>query len=277
MNYIFSQLADMKNPQLLYQKTAELSRANPYRMSLWFNEFDEAYEIYKTKTKIKSIIRQIEPYFKHYTSFLDFGCGSGDLAQHIATHYGKMKVSGIDVLDWRTPEIKESKSFTFYKMDILKPTKVSIPRHDIGMMYAVLHHVGNKPNDMILFLNRAKLLIGEKIIVVEDVVFGSESRKLKLSGIDTIKNAASKQPDFKKFLSFDLETQKGIINIVDFLSNALIMGVEGMNFPFGCQKLTDWCNIFESAGFKTDKLKILGFQPHYFHRISNALFVLSKN
>ena len=276
VDHIFTKLEPtISEPSELYELLLKLGRKNPNRDSQWFAEFDQAYDYYKQHGKLPSIGLFLVPNLTGYQSIIDFGCGDGEIAVYLRRLLGLPQISGVDILDWRSDKNRMDQAFKFYQHDF-SDSKIppEIPVHEIGIMHAMLHHVSRDPEKIIGYLQNAKQIISQKILVVEDVLYSPEDNKASLQGMETLQIAARSQPHFAKYLNLSLEEQKAVIIILDLLSNSLAMGVPEMNFPFGAQRLTDWITIFEKSGLKVKEIKVLGFQEHLFHRMSQCLFIL---
>lgn len=276
VNYIFSELVKISsNPTKLYELMQQLGRKQNPRSDFWFKEFDEAYDYYKSNSKLPFIGSFLLPNLRGVKSIIDFGCGDGEIDVYIRQQLGLPEISGVDILDWRSAKNKLDPAFKFYTQDFsMTSNAIEIPAHEVGVMHAILHHVSRNPGKVIEYLQRAKQVITKKFLVVEDVLYSDEDEQATLSGIESLHNAAISQPHFAEFLTYSVVDQRAVIIILDLLSNSLAMGVPEMNFPFGAQQLSTWVDIFAKAGLKLNKVQLLGFQDHLFHRMSQCLFVL---
>lgn len=272
---IFSEILKLvRYPNKLHSELLRLGRKRQDRVPEWFSEFDEAYDHYKKKSKLPFIASFIQPFIEGTSSLLDFGCGDGEIASYLAKQAGLHSVSGIDVMDWRHEQYKNTASFIFFQHDFSLEASETIPQHETGLMHAMLHHVSNDPEELTAYVRHSKSVISKQLLVIEDVVFDKNKQYSNIPGIESLEAAKQAQPNFKKYLSLEIQDQKDVITILDLLSNSLAMGIPDMNFPFGAQELSTWLKIFVDAGLKLKTIKVLGFQDHLFHRMSQVLFVL---
>jgi hypothetical protein len=276
IDFIFEDLIKLiHEPEKLPNELLRLGRKQPNRVSVWFREFDEAYDHYKKTSKLSFIASFLLPHLQDTKSLLDFGCGDGEIAAYLVDQLGLKTASGVDILDWRSPKSKNNKGFIFYEFDFTDSDRpVIIPQHDTGLMHAMLHHVSNDPNTIKTYLQRARTTLSRQLLIVEDVLFNESSQYAHISGIQSLVTASESQPNFEEYLRLAMGDQKDVITILDLLSNSLAMGVPEMNFPFGAQELSVWLKIFEAAELKLSTLQVLGLQNHLFHRMSQVLFVL---
>jgi 2-polyprenyl-3-methyl-5-hydroxy-6-metoxy-1,4-benzoquinol methylase len=274
VNQIFDTLLKC-DPSNLSTELLRLGRKQPSRIPEWFIEFDQAYDHYKNTSKLPFIAEFLLPAMEHTTSLLDFGCGDGEIVTFLGKKLGLDSVSGVDVLDWRSEKNKNNSNFNFYKHDFSnKNVSTNIPVHSTGLMHAMLHHVSNKPDEIAAYLHATSKAISGELLVVEDVLYDKNHSYSELPGISSLTVAKNSQPNFKQYVDLELKNQKDVITILDLLSNSLAMGIPEMNFPFGAQELNQWVKIFENAGLQLKMVKVLGFQNHLFHRMSQVLFVL---
>ena len=274
-NEVFERIEFIKaQPEELFPLFYQLSRKNTPQDSIWFREFDEAYENYKHKRKLFKRLRQLEPYLKG-ESYCDIGCGGGDLVAFLKKEHGFLKeYAGIDVLDWRTESIKDE--INFEMLDFSKPGTKSSKKYDVMTCLAVLHHVGNTDESRSIFLKNIRNAMSKqgRLIVEEDVILPQEeieSNENYTSQVDTKKNS---QPLFSEFITLSKEDQKDAIIIIDFLSNSLSGGVPEMAFPCGFKSINEWTNLFKNNGFRLEEVKILGFPENVFNRSAHVLFIL---
>ncbi len=275
INRIFDELALLNNkPQQLATRLLELGRKQQSRIPEWFVEFDEAYDHYKKISKLPFIGSFLLPYMQATQSLLDFGCGDGEIAMYLGKELGLSSVAGVDVIDWRSDSNRNNPNFVFYEHNFVTNNSNDIPAHDTGLMHAMLHHVSREPAKIVEYLLRAKNAINGQILVVEDVLFDAKLHVSNIPGIESLNQTRNSQPNFAEYLAKPVEVQRDVITILDLLSNSLAMGIPEMNFPFGAQEINTWGDIFQMAGLKMRTLKVLGFQDHLFHRMSQVLFVL---
>jgi 2-polyprenyl-3-methyl-5-hydroxy-6-metoxy-1,4-benzoquinol methylase len=274
INHIFDAILKV-GPENLSKELLRLGRKQPNRISEWFAEFDESYDHYKSSSKLPFIAEFLMPSMKGTQSLLDFGCGDGEIVTFLAKELGLPTVSGVDVLDWRSQKNKENSAFAFYQHNFSdRNTEANIPPHSTGLMHAMLHHVSNKPDEISSYLQAASKAISGRLLVVEDVLYDKNLDYTALPGSESLMVAKNSQPNFGEYLNLELQDQKDVITMLDLLSNSLAMGIPEMNFPFGAQELNQWVKIFEKSGLKLKNIKVLGFQDHLFHRMSQVLFEL---
>lgn len=259
----------------LPQTLLVLGRKNSHRIHEWFSEFDEAYNHYKKVSKLPFIGEALLPHMQQTKSFLDFGCGDGEIACYLARELGLESASGVDVLDWRSKREKDNSNLVYYQHDFLNSSQpVHIPMHECGLMHAMLHHVSDRPDELVEYVKAAKKVISNRLFVVEDVLFDLEIVSERMPGIESLEVARKVQRNYSEYLEMPITDQRDVMIILDLLSNSLAMGIPEMNFPFGAQELTSWIDIFSEAGLTLEKVHVLGFQNHMFHRMSQSLFVL---
>ena len=274
---IFSSIGSISTqPELLGETIKKLGRKAEDRNPIWFSEFDEAYDSYRKNSKLPLIGKFMLLSLRGANSLVDFGCGDGEIALFLRDELGLDEVRGVDVLDWRGEKAKNDERFKFYSHDFNKPGEAEIPSSDAGTMHAVLHHVSGDGDEISQYLERAKGVVGDKLLVVEDVLYSGEDFHLSIPGIESLQSRIDEQPNFAEFTKLSLEEQRAIITMLDLLSNSLALGIPEMNFPFGARKLSAWIGVFENSGLKLQDVQILGFQEHLFHRMSQVLFVLNK-
>ena len=273
---IFSELLSISdNPESLYSLLIQLGRKVDNRQDFWFQEFDEAYDNYKSQSKLPIMLDIFSNQLATLNSVIDIGCGGGDFINFIAQKYPKIQAAGADVLDWRSQSVQDEQLFDFYLRDFNKSDSELPDSYDAGILHAVLHHISSDDAVLISYLQNIAVSVNS-LLVVEDILYAQDDLKLDIKGIESIDTCRKEQGDFNQFLELDINTQRDIIIILDLLSNSLAIGVPDMNFPFGARRLTDWKNIFKNAGFKITSMKCLGFQPNLFHRMSQTYLVLEK-
>lgn len=279
VDHIFAALSEISNkPELLHERLLKLSRKFEPRSSVWFLEFNEAYNHYKTSGKLPLIGDVLLPHLQKAASIVDFGCGDGEMAVFIRNKLGLSTITGIDILDWRSERNKQDKNFLFYRRDFSKQgNALDISGHHSGIMHAMLHHVSNNKDEIASYLKKAEKIVTEKLLIVEDVLYSPLDRKLSVPGIETIQKRTKEQSYFAEFLKLSIQEQRSVIAALDLLSNSLAIGIPDMNFPFGAQTLSDWIEIFSKSGLTIQEVNVLGFQEHLFHRMSQVLFVTVVN
>lgn len=275
INAIFEQIeAVQESPGELFPLLNKLSRKNPEQHEIWFPEFDEAYANYKHNRKLNNRYRQLKPYL-YGKSYCDVGCGGGDLVAFLKKNHAHFNIcAGIDVLDWRTDEIKDE--INFQMLDFSRPGTRSRFRYDTVTCLAVLHHVGKTDNELSVFLQNIGTAITRngRLIVEEDVILpgyqvnenADVSRQVeKLSGI---------QPLFAEFVEFSEDDQRDITIIIDVISNALCGGVPQMAFPFGFRSLNQWIEIFSRNNYNIADIEVMGYADGVFNRSGHVFFIL---
>jgi len=142
---------------------------------------------------------------------------------------------------------------------------------------AVLHHVGNTDETQGIFLQNLHnaLRTGGKLIIEEDVILPAEQVHNNAHYREQIVKLIPEQPILKTFLDQDAATQRDSIILIDFLANALAVGVPEMAFPCGFRSIDNWQDIFTRNGFSVEEVKIAGFVPGNFNQSSHVHFVLS--
>jgi hypothetical protein len=90
-----------------------------------------------------------------------------------------------------------------------------------------------------------------------------------------LKNLATRQPLFAKFLTLDEKDQKAVIILIDFLANCLSVGVPDIAFPCGFKSIDEWTELFIKNNFKVEEVKISGFVEGNFNRSPHVFFILT--
>lgn len=275
---IFTQIEKIKDkPDELFPLFLNLSRSNPYKKSIWFIEFNEAYKNYRHNRKLTNRLKQLKPFLKG-NSFCDIGCGGGDLIVFLKKNYPQFtEYAGIDVLDWRTDLVKEE--INFQMLDFSQPDKKSLVRYDTLTCLAVLHHVGNTDKEISIFLNNIHTAINTngKLIIEEDVILPLDQTDSNDDYRAQLNVLATQQPLFAEFLTLDEEEQRAVIILIDFLANCLSVEVPDMAFPCGFKTINEWTRIFIENNFKVEEVRIQGFVEGNFNRSPHVFFILTPN
>jgi len=111
------------------------------------------------RARLETIFWEITPYLKEVENVIDYGCGSGLLAQMVHNMF-KIPVRGVDIRDFRP----ENVSVPFTKLNGYY-VPVADKTYECGVVIHVLHH--DPDNEKILQeLNR---IVSKKLIVIETV------------------------------------------------------------------------------------------------------------
>ncbi len=276
INSIFTRFeAIQESPGALLPLLNKLSRKNPVQDKVWFKEFNEAYANYKHNRKLNNRYRQLKPYL-YGSSYCDIGCGGGDLVAFLKRNHPEFKIcAGIDVLDWRTDEIKDD--IDFQMLDFAQPDTSSKYRYDTVTCLAVLHHVGNTDEALSLFLKNAGTAINKngRMIVEEDVILPGNQVSKNPDINMQVERLSEVQPLFAEFIRFSEDDQRDITIIIDIISNALCGGVPQMAFPFGFRSLNQWIEIFGRNNYDIINIEVLGYADGVFNRSGHVLFMLT--
>ena len=270
----FERIERLNQPEELFPLFAQLSRSRPERDPIWFDAFLQAYQNYKHKRKLQNRYRRLKPYLQG-SSYADVGCGGGDFVAFLKHHHPDFKLlSGIDVVDWRTETVKEE--IGFQTLDFSLPDTYSSQKYDTMTCLAVLHHAGDTDEAQGIFLQnlRKSLSPNGHLIVEEDVILPRAQISQNDAYHRQVEKLLPKQPVFAEFLNQDAATQRDSIILVDFLANALAVGVPEMAFPCGFRSIDDWRKLFWKNGFVPDEVNIAGFVPGNFNQSSHVYFVL---
>lgn len=275
---IFEEVGNMDGkPHYLSNLLGQLSRTCDPQAEIWFDEFNQAYENYKHKGKLKHKVQALIPFFKG-ESYCDIGCGGGDLLAYIKKELPYLKdYAGIDVLDWRTEDLKHE--INFQMLDFSMPGSVSRVKYDMATCMAVVHHVGSTDESLLLFLKNIRSAINKngRLIIEEDVILPAD----EINSIDDYKmqaeQRAREQPYFAEYLALDRKEQKSVLTIIDLLANTLVVGVQDMAFPFGFRSTNQWKELFLKSGFEIEQVRINGFTRPLFNRSSHVLFILTTH
>lgn len=263
-------------PEDLFPLFVQLSRNKQPRDKIWFDEFLQAYQLYKHQRKLNRRYEKIKTYL-HGTSYCDIGCGGGDFVAFLK-HYHRpfRQVAGIDVMDWCTEAVKEE--IGFQMLDFSQPNTFSEVKYDTMSCLAVLHHVGNTDEAQSVFLQniRNSLSKGGRLIIEEDVVLPEGELRRHQQYQEQIMELKKQQEILSPFLQYDYATQKDCIILIDFLANALAVGVPEMAFPCGFRSIEEWTGLLENNGYEIKEVKIAGFVTGNFNQSSHVYFVLNK-
>lgn len=276
LDRVFEEINALADPRDLFPLFNRLSRNSKEKQDIWFDEFLEAYENYKHRRKLENRYQQLKP-FIYGPLYCDVGCGGGDLVAYMKeNHPGVEEAAGIDVLDWRSDSVKDI--IDFQMLDLTRPGAKSSKAYDTVTCLAVLHHIDNQKGELEYFLHNLKTAIKPdgRLVVEEDVILPEEEISSDQTIKDQIDQRRTRQPIFDRFLQFDMQTQRDIITIIDFLSNSIVVGVPDMPFPCNFQTLDGWRELFEDQGFTIDEIKVEGFVPHRFNQSSHVIFILRK-
>ena len=274
---VFERINNIKNnPEKLFDLFYQLSRSNPDQDPIWFDEFLSAYQNYKHNKKLVNRYKQLSPYLTG-SSFCDIGCGGGDMvASFLKQHDSFTHAAGIDIMDWRTDEIKEL--IEFQMLDFTKPGVSSEVQYDTLTTIAVLHHTGSSEENMITFLRNLMTAVkkGGRLIIEEDVIIPGTELVHHQDLVGQIEELKQEQRFLEPFLSFDQSTQRDIIILIDLLANCLSVGVPDMPFPCGFQTLDSWLGIFDKVGFNLREVRIQGFVQNNFNQSCHVFFILEN-
>ncbi|WKN32363.1 class I SAM-dependent methyltransferase [Porifericola rhodea] len=273
----FQRIAQIQSsPEKLFPLFAQLSRKQSEKDAIWFDEFTSAYQAYKHQHKLRSRYEKIRSFLKG-SSYCDVGCGGGNFAAFLQRKHPLFKrVAGIDTMDWRTETIKDE--IDFQVLDFSQVDTASSISYETMSCFAVLHHVGNTDAAQGVFLRNLynSLAPGGRLIVLEDVILPKEELANLPYLSEQISHLCSQQAILADFLNLDAHTQRDCIVLIDFLANALAVGVPDMPFPCGFRTLKSWVDFFPRYGFALAKVKIAGFVPTNFNQSSHVYFVLDK-
>ena len=276
LNSVFSDLEKI-NPDELFSWFHQKSRNHSPRDPIWFPEFMEAYAHYKHKQKLANRYQTLKPFLKGST-YCDVGCGGGDLVAHLLSMHPEFEsAAGIDILDWRSPEVKER--IDFQMLDFTKQGVSSRASYDTLTCLAVLHHTGTSAESMVNFLCNVKTAMrpGSVLIIEEDVILPSDEYESHHEVLIQIEQLKKEQPFLEGFLALSSEEQRDIIISIDFLANCLSVGVPEMPFPCGFQSLEQWLEIFNTTGLKVREVRIQGFVKNNFNQSSHVFFILENS
>ncbi|MGK7393069.1 MAG: class I SAM-dependent methyltransferase [Candidatus Cyclobacteriaceae bacterium M3_2C_046] len=277
VNQTFKRLnAASHNPSKLFPVLHQLSRLHQPQDAIWWKDFDLAYENYKHHNKLKIRYQQLKPHLWG-NSLADIGCGGGDLVHYLKKNHYDFKIcAGIDLMDWRTPALKDQ--IDFQQLDFSQPHQTSPTQYDTVTCIAVLHHVGNDDQSRSIFLQNIKsaLTVAGRLIIEEDVLLPQEEIIRNEDYKRQIEHCKQHQALFPDFLAMDQGDQKDVLILIDFLANALATGVPQMPFPAGFLSLNQWKALLRKNGFSIKDVVIKGFSRGLFNRSSHVFFILQK-
>lgn len=269
---IFDRIYEIRNhPERLFELMKRLSRSMAPRDDIWFDEFDAAYRNYKHNTKLSKRDSFLSPFFKG-TSLVDIGCGGGDLIAYLRDQHPELlRISGTDVVDWRTPGL----DIDYHVVDFSVPGTTLPVKYDTALLMAVLHHVSSDEDAIKTFLNNVRTAVNLRLIVEEDVLLDREDLEHPKLDREDLEAKLQEQQLLRSYIEFGADVQRSITILGDVLANALSIGVPDMPFPFGFRTLTQWIRIFEESGFNIETVKVLGFQKGNFNQQCHILFILN--
>ena len=196
----------------------------------------------------------------------------------IKRHLSRFKEhAGIDVLDWRTEDIKSE--INFQMLDFSQPNVLSAQQYDMATCMAVLHHVGNTDISRRIFLKNVRNAIHKngRLLIEEDVILPQEEIESNEDLKNQVKSLACLQPHYKMFITMSSEDQVSVLTIIDLLANSLIVGVPNMAFPFGFKSVNEWKVLFDECDYSVEKVQINGFTENLFNQSSHVFFILTPN
>jgi hypothetical protein len=182
--------------------------------------------------------------------------------------------AGIDVVDWRTEILK--KEIDFLLMDLSARGTASSRQFDTVTCLAVLHHVSSGDEDINLFLknlkstlkNNSTLIIEEDVIITREILANPEF-------VHDIEVLESNQEYFREYIALDVNDQKDVLILIDFLANCLSVGVPQMAFPCGFRSIEQWMELFSSNHYRVNEVRIHGFVTGNFNQSAHATFILA--
>jgi 2-polyprenyl-3-methyl-5-hydroxy-6-metoxy-1,4-benzoquinol methylase len=263
-------------PEKIFTQFMILSRNNPDRDGIWFDEFIAAYENYKHNIKLKKRYDRLKQFICGH-SFCDVGCGGGDLVAYVKkNHRGITCAYGIDVMDWRTEEVK--KKINFEMLDFSRPGVTSVRQFDTVTCLAVLHHVGERDEEISIFLQNLKTTLHaeSRLIIEEDVIISEKVQKRGSPYAEQINVLKRDQTNYDRFLLLNEKDQRDVIILIDFFANCLAVGVPTMSFPCGFHTIEEWEELFKSSRYRLEDVIIEGFVKDNFNQSSHVLFILTK-
>lgn len=266
--------AIMNVPEQLPALLNRLARNATPQASLWFDAFNRAYDNYKHNGKLQKKTELFAPYLEGET-YCDIGCGGGDLVAHIKEHYPQFKTyTGIDVLDWRTDNLKHE--INFQMLDFSKPGACSAEQYDMATCIAVLHHVGHTDKSRQIFLKNVQSALSKqgRLLVEEDVILPHKEISTQDDHMMQVGARIREQSHFSEYVTMTREEQKSVLTLIDLLANTLIVGVQDMAFPFGFKSIREWTKLFTESGYALEDVRINGFTRGLFNQSSHVLFIL---
>ena len=274
---VFDRIEEIQSsPEQLFPLFSQLSRNRQPRDEIWFDTFLQAYQYYKHQRKLQRRYEKIKNHL-HGSSYCDIGCGGGDFVAFLKRHHEPFQqVAGMDVMDWRTEAVKDE--IGFQMLDFTQPDTLSEIKYDTITCLAVLHHVGNTDEAQSIFLQniRNALSEGGRLIIEEDVMLPDDELRRHQEYQAQVRELEKQQTILSEFLQYDYATQKDCIILIDFLANALAVGVPEMAFPCGFRSIEEWTTLLINNGFEVAEVKIAGFVPGNFNQSSHVYFVLDK-
>lgn len=267
--------AHQHHPEHLFPALRALSRSARPPSPVWFPEFGEAYDHYKHVNKLPRRMRQLENLIRG-PALCDVGCGGGDwLLYARKNHPDIQQATGIDILDWRSPDAAQE--IDFLQLDFADPKTVSPSLFDSATCLAVLHHV--QPDRITTFLRGVATAIrpGGRLIVEEDVLLTPDDQQHPLLPQERMHALREHQPFFDEYLNLAPEHQFPVLVLIDLLGNSLSVGVPDMPFPFGFLRLTEWIALFSTCGFQVQQIIPAGFVTGNFNQSAHIFFQMERS
>ena len=208
----------------------------------------------------KNVVVEVPDYGK----VLDLGCGRGTLIQELIKRGKNIEIVGIDIKE--TPEWSKLRSEkvifqVVQESDFLFVLEKEQP--DSVAVTWVLHHMEYDEQKRYIESLYKALKPDATIVVLED----SYSETLK---------PESGENRYRDFMKNNKEDRQKIMGVLDWVANRVFSMRTSMPVPFAYRTLEGWRKIFEEAGFKTTKMRFLGFPDNRDINNPQSLIVLQK-
>lgn len=201
-------------------------------------------------------------------SVLDIGCGTGTMLEYL-----KMKSPGLDLFGI-DPYIQKSQTgIKFSDVDLTAEGSVSPYQADTGLLFHVIHHMGDQDSKVLSFLKRLDHTSAKRLLVIEDTLLDSATYNRFLQMNPSLKENTS----LTNYMKLSPEDQHAVLSLIDVIVNVGIFGLQYMPFPFLYKDPTQWEKLFNEAGWIVKSvLPIKTFDQRYFFHGPYVFFVLER-
>lgn len=194
----------------------------------------------------------------------DLGCGRGTLIQELIKRDQNSEIVGIDIKEapeWKRLRSEKVKLEIIQEADFLSVLEKEKP--DSVAVTWVFHHMEYEEQKRYIESLHKALKPGTIIVVLED------------SYAETIPPESGKSR-YTDFMKNNKEDRRKIMGVLDWIANRVFSMRTSMPVPFAYRTLEEWGGVFEEAGFKTVKMRFLGFPDDRDINNPQSLIVLRR-